>query len=180
LRPIPGSVSSHATEDEAPPRSFDPEVPDRSGARMSRLPATAQGAIGAAESLIYFVVAALLLVAAAFTVVGAVIDLVEGSDSRRITDAGVFVLDRILLLFIIGELLYTLRLVNFGGRILVEPFLFIGLIAVVRRVLVITAEFERGRQETIDFLIQIGALAALALVLAVAIHLLRGSATQAP
>ena len=89
-------------------------------------------------------------------------------------------LDRILLLFIIAELLYTLRLVNFGGRILVEPFLFIGLIAVVRRVLIITAEFEQGRAETIDFLIQIGALAALALVLAVAIHLLRGSARQAP
>jgi uncharacterized membrane protein (DUF373 family) len=90
------------------------------------------------------------------------------------------VLDRILLLFIIGELLYTLRLVNFGGRILVEPFLFIGLIAVVRRVLVLTAEFEHGEQEAIDFLIQIGALASLALVLAIAIHLLRGSATEAP
>jgi uncharacterized membrane protein (DUF373 family) len=147
---------------------------------MSGLPETAQGAIGAAENLIYFVVAALLLGAAGFTVVGTVVDLIEGADSRRISDSGVFVLDRVLLLFIIGELLYTLRLVNFGGRILVEPFLFIGLIAVVRRVLVITAEFEHGRQEALDFLIQIGALAALALVLAVAIHLLRGSSTHEP
>jgi uncharacterized membrane protein (DUF373 family) len=50
-----------------------------------------------------------------------------------------------LLVFIIAELLYTLRVVNFGGRILVEPFLFIGLIAVVRKVLVITAGAGRHR-----------------------------------
>ena len=81
-----------------------------------------------------------------------------------------------LLLFIIAELLHTLQLVDFGGRILVEPFLFIGLIAVVRRVLVLMAEAEGGRRtENTGFLVQIGALAGLALVLALAIHLLRGS-----
>jgi hypothetical protein len=72
--------------------------------------------------------------------------------------------------------------VTFGGRILVEPFLFIGLIAVVRRVLVITAEIEGtpDRDEITDFLIQVGALAGLALVLALSIHLLRRSAVQQP
>jgi uncharacterized membrane protein (DUF373 family) len=79
-------------------------------------------------------------------------------------------------MFIIAELLVTLRLVDLRGRILVEPFLFIGLIAVVRRVLVLMAEAEGGnRVENNDFLIQIGALGGLALVLALAIHLLRRS-----
>jgi hypothetical protein len=78
-------------------------------------------------------------------------------------------------MFIIAELLYTLRLVNFGGRILVEPFLFIGLIAVVRRVLVITAEFEGGRGQASDFVRQIGALAGLALAFTLAIYLFRRS-----
>jgi uncharacterized membrane protein (DUF373 family) len=100
----------------------------------------------------------------------------RGAHSRQITDAGVFLLDRVLLIFIIAELLYTLRLVNLGGRVLVEPFLFIGLIAVVRKVLVITAEFATTRSAVVDFVIQVGALAALALVLAIAIRLLRGSA----
>jgi phosphate-starvation-inducible protein E len=119
----------------------------------------------------------LLVLAALFTVVGMVAPLIEGSRSRDVGDAGVFILDRILLLFIIAELLYTLRLVIFsGGRILVEPFLFIGLIAVVRRVLVITAGLEGGRGDVTDFLIEICALAGLALVLAVSIHLLRRSA----
>jgi uncharacterized membrane protein (DUF373 family) len=144
--------------------------------------AIVESSFGAAEGAIYVVVAALLVAAAAFTAVGTVIDVIEGSDSRSITDTGVFILSRVLLMFIIAELLYTLRLVNFGARILVEPFLFIGLIAVVRRVLVITAEVEGhpGRREITNFLIQIGALAGLALVLSLSIHLLRGSAGEQP
>lgn len=48
-----------------------------------------------------------------------------------------------LLLLIIAELLYTLQLVVARGEIATEPFLFIGIIAVVRRVVVITAEIEK-------------------------------------
>jgi uncharacterized membrane protein (DUF373 family) len=149
------------------------EFPRRSVALHAR--------IGAAENAIYLVVAALLLVGAGFTVVGTIIDLVEGSGSRTISDAGVFLLDRVLLLFIIAELLYTLRVVNFSGRILVEPFLFIGLIAIVRKVLVLTAEVQEPGRATTGFLAQIGALAALALVLCLSIYLLRRSgASPAP
>jgi uncharacterized membrane protein (DUF373 family) len=135
-----------------------------------------QQGLNGADSAIYTVVGALLVVAAGFTIIGTVIDLVEGSDSRAITDSGLFVLERVLLLFIIAELLYTLRLVDEGGRILVEPFLFIGLIAVIRRVLVITAEAElRDTGAVTDFAIEVGALAGLALVLVVAIRLLRAA-----
>ncbi|MEA2466420.1 MAG: hypothetical protein QOJ57_546 [Thermoleophilaceae bacterium] len=148
----------------------------------ARESALVESTFAAAEGGIYLVVASLLLVAAVFTAVGTVVDVIEGSDSRSITDTGVFILSRVLLMFIIAELLYTLRLVNFGGRILVEPFLFIGLIACVRRILVITAEVEGHpqRRDIEDFLIQVGALAGLVIVLAAAIHLLRGSAGGQP
>ena len=140
---------------------------------------TLHAAIGRAESTIYVVAATLLVVGAAFIVVGTITDLVEGSDSRAIADAGVFLLDRILLLFIIAELLYTLRVVNIGGRILVEPFLFIGLIAIVRKVLVLTAEVQEPGRDVTGFLVEIGALAGLALVLSISIFLLRRSAASA-
>ncbi len=140
---------------------------------------TLHAAIGRAESTIYVVAAALLVVGAAFIVVGTITDLVEGSDSRAIADAGVFLLDRILLLFIIAELLYTLRVVNIGGRILVEPFLFIGLIAIVRKVLVLTAEVQEPGRDVTGFLVEIGALAGLALVLSISIFMLRRSAAPA-
>jgi uncharacterized membrane protein (DUF373 family) len=141
-------------------------------------PQTLQQGISGAERWIYLVVALFLVLAAGFTVLGTVTDLIQGSESRAVGDTGVFVLDRVLLMFIIAELLYTLRLVDFGGRILVEPFLFIGLIAVVRRILVVTAEAEtrQGRPATIDFLIQLGTLGGLALVLAASIYFLRGRA----
>jgi uncharacterized membrane protein (DUF373 family) len=154
--------------------------PGPSDAPPSRESALVEGLFGGAEAGIYFVAAGLLICAGAFIGIGTVADLIEGIDERSVTASGVLVLSRVLLLFIIAELLYTLRLVNFGGRILVEPFLFIGLIAVVRRILVLTAEIEGkpGRDQITDFIIQLGALAGLALVLSIAIHLLRRSGSS--
>jgi uncharacterized membrane protein (DUF373 family) len=134
--------------------------------------------MAALQTAIYFAVTALLIVAAVSTFAGTVVDVIEGSDSRPISDIGLFVLDRVLLLFILAELLYTLRLVDAGGRILVEPFLFIGLIAIVRRVLVLVAEGEsrHGRSQATDFVIEMAGLGGLALVLVLSIYLLRRSA----
>ena len=134
--------------------------------------------VGVAQSVIYLAVAALLLVAAGFVLVGTAVDLVEGSRSRPIADTGVFLLDRVLLLFIIGELLYTIRLIDAEGRILVEPFLLIGLIAVVRRVVVMAAELDGADGDHVDeFVLQVAALAGLAFVLVLSIYLLRRSGT---
>jgi uncharacterized membrane protein (DUF373 family) len=141
-------------------------------------PFVAQAGMGVMQTVIYFAVATLLIVAAGFTFVGTVVDLVEGRDSRPIADVGVFVLDRVLLLLIFAELIYTLRLIDRGGRILVEPFLFIGLIAIVRRVLVLVAEVEhrQSRGGIEDFVIEMAGLGGLALALMFSIYLLRRSA----
>lgn len=161
-------------------RSDRGPTPERRALGRPRGPFSFRVWLARAEDAIYVVVAAMLAVAAAFTLVGSVIDVLEGSRSRAITDTGVFILDRILLLFIIAELFYTLRRVNVGGRILVEPFLFVGLIAVVRRMLVLMAEGEvRGGTKT-DFVIEVGVLAGLALVLTLSIHLLRRNAARQP
>ncbi|MBA2644500.1 MAG: hypothetical protein H0U80_03545 [Solirubrobacterales bacterium] len=125
----------------------------------------------------------MLVAAAVFIVVGTTSEGVGSLGEASAIDTGVLVLDRILLLFIIAELLFTLRLTISRGEILVEPFLFIGLIAVVRRVLVITAASERaaigGRMLT-NFLLELGVLALLAMSLSIAICLLRRSASAAP
>jgi hypothetical protein len=58
----------------------------------------------------------------------------------------------------------------------VEPFLFVGLIAVVMRILIITAELERqtpaGRALT-NLLLELGLLGFLTLALAAAIYMVR-------
>jgi uncharacterized membrane protein (DUF373 family) len=155
------------------------EIPPREGAgvRAGQI-ARLESGISGAETAIYVVAALLLLVAAGFTLVGTLIDVIEGSGSRRIADAGLFVLDRVLLLFMIAELLYTLRVVNFGGRILVEPFLFIGLIAAVRKVLVVAAEGDAQGLSSTQLVVQVAAFGGLGLVLALSIFLLRRSAPR--
>jgi uncharacterized membrane protein (DUF373 family) len=98
-------------------------------------------------------------------------------------DVGVVVLDRILLTPIIAELGYTLRFVVCTHAIAVEPFLYIGLIAVVRRILIVTAQLERGPRAgsaATNLLLELGVLGLLVPALAVAVHLVRRSATPEP
>lgn len=131
------------------------------------------------EDAIYGI-AFLLLVAAAVLVVIGSVDTVMRTVTRHLNtlDAGVLVLDRILLILIIAELAYTLRKVLERHEIAAEPFLFIGLIATVRRILIVTAKFEQpqSNEAVTRLLLQLGALALLVLAIAAAILLIRYSA----
>jgi uncharacterized membrane protein (DUF373 family) len=131
------------------------------------------------ETAIYLTVGIFLTVAALFLVIGIVNDLRHAIDNgANAVDIGVLVLDRILLMLIVAELVYTLGLVVHTHRLSAEPFLYIGLIAVVRRTLIVTASIERfpasGRALT-NLLLQLGTLSLLAVALAVAIFLVRRS-----
>ena len=59
-------------------------------------------------------------------------------------ETALMVLDRVLLIFIFAELLNTIGIIVREREILAEPFVLIGLIAVVRRILLVTAESERA------------------------------------
>ena len=129
------------------------------------------------ELVLYVAVGILLAVASLFVLIGTVHELAHAISHRLGgVDTGVIVLDRVLLLLIIAELVYTLRFVLRTHEIAVEPFLFIGLIAVVRRILIVTAQFERpvsaGRALT-NLLLELGLLGFLALALAASLFLIR-------
>ena len=131
------------------------------------------------EEALYITVGLVLLAAAVLVVIGTVSGLVSSIRSRQsAVQIGIILLDRTLLLLIVAELMHTLRFVVLRGKIVVEPFLFVGLIAVVRRVLIITAELEQqtpsGRALT-NQLLELGLLGFLALALAVSIFLVRRS-----
>lgn len=131
------------------------------------------------EEALYIIVGLLLLAAAVLVVVGTISGLISSIDTRQsAVDIGVVLLDRILLILIVAELLHTLRFVVLRGEIVVEPFLFVGLIAVVRRILIITAELERqtpGARALTNQLLELGLLGVLTLALAIAIYLVRRS-----
>jgi uncharacterized membrane protein (DUF373 family) len=89
----------------------------------------------------------------------------------------VFLLDRILLIIIFVEVLYTVQ-VSFRQHILQpEPFLVVGLIAVTRRILVLTAEMSKLGKETqtgfYNAMIELGLLTILIISLVLCLRMLR-------
>jgi hypothetical protein len=137
-------------------------------------------AIGIVETGLYLLVGALLVVAGGLILFDTAAGFVTGiGDGESASELGLRVLDRVLLLLIVAELLFTLQLVIARGEIATEPFLFIGIIAVVRRVVVITAEIEnlpQGGRALTNFLIELGLLALLVVAFGLAIFLIRRGA----
>jgi phosphate-starvation-inducible protein E len=86
-------------------------------------------------------------------------------------------LDRLLLILMIVEILYTVQ-VSFREHALIpEPFLIVGLIAAIRRVLVLTAEFPALLNENAGAfrsgMMELGLLTGLILVLVASLTLMR-------
>ena len=136
--------------------------------------------IGMVETGLYLIVGVFLVAAGGLILFDTLRGLIEGLiDHDPAGELGLRVLDRILLLLIVAELLFTLQLVISRGEIATEPFLFIGIIAVVRRVVVITAEVEKLPQEgraLTNFLFELGLLALLVVAFSASIYLIRRGA----
>jgi uncharacterized membrane protein (DUF373 family) len=135
-----------------------------------------RGSLAVVEEALYVIVGLLLLGAAVLVVIGALDEVVNELKLAHpdYVNIAVTLLDRILLALIIAELVHTLRHVVLRGEIVAEPFLFVGLIAVVRRILIETANLEH-RTPTTHELWELGILGLLTLVLAIAIYLVRRS-----
>jgi uncharacterized membrane protein (DUF373 family) len=94
-----------------------------------------------------------------------------------LTENIVLLLDRILLIIIFVEVLYTVQ-VSFRQRVLQPgPFLVVGLIAVTRRILVLTAEIPKLIKENDavfqNAMIELGLLTVLIVALVFSIRAMR-------
>ena len=89
----------------------------------------------------------------------------------------VFVLDRILLVIIFVEVLYTVQVSFRQHTLQPEPFLVVGLIAVTRRILVLTAELSKLAKETptgfYNSMIELSLLTVLIVALVFSLRLVR-------
>lgn len=132
------------------------------------------------ETVIYlfagFLIAAGAAVLLLSTMVEGIRHLLEGGYS----EVALALLDRILLAMMLAEILYTLLRFAREGTIEAVPFLVIGIIAAVRRVLVLTAEavekFDLADPAFLAVLAELGLLAFLVVAFALAIRLVRPSA----
>jgi uncharacterized membrane protein (DUF373 family) len=130
------------------------------------------------EDGIHILVAVLLTVIAVVFFIdvarGLVAELMGHYDSLALV---LNVLDKSLVIFIVAELLHTVRITIRDRSLDAGPFLVIGLIAGIRRVLILTAQAERSFQwnpQGIELVI----LIALILAMAVTILVWRHSTTS--
>jgi uncharacterized membrane protein (DUF373 family) len=132
------------------------------------------GVLDAFERVAYLAIALALSVPIVMLVFSAAMSMLEVSEVG-VLQTTLAVLDRVLLAFIFVELIDTVRVtLREQGILIAEPFLLVGLIAVVRRILLLTAEIERASAEEFqNMLIELGVMTGLVIVLTIALYFTR-------
>jgi len=107
-------------------------------------------------------------------------NLMAGSLTTNI----VSLLDRVLLILLVVELLYTVQVSFREHALMPEPFLLVGLIAGIRRVLLLTAELghvhEQSEAVFRHFIVELLTLTVLIVALVISLVLLRKRSGMAP
>jgi uncharacterized membrane protein (DUF373 family) len=126
------------------------------------------------ERIAYLAIALALSVPIVMLVFSAAMSMLEVSEVG-VPETALAVLDRVLLAFIFVELIDTVRVtLRERGIFIAEPFLLVGLIAVVRRILLLTAEIERASAEEFqNMVIELGVMTGLVIVLTIALYFTR-------
>jgi uncharacterized membrane protein (DUF373 family) len=118
-------------------------------ADVTQLGRLAGGAFLSLEIVAYVVLGAMLAVAVVLGVVGAGVSIAHAvANALQMssdTEALVVAVDRLLFVLMIVEVMHTVRVSFRSGQLVCEPFLIVGLIASIRRVLVITLETSQAR-----------------------------------
>ncbi|WP_293903895.1 phosphate-starvation-inducible PsiE family protein [Phenylobacterium sp.] len=159
-----------------------PEVRTR---EVNRLSAGAGAVFLTVEVLAYVVLGVMLAIAVLVGVGGAAVSLWRAILARGETGALVLAVDRLLFVLMVVEVMHTVRVSFRSGRLVCEPFLIVGLIASIRRVLVITLETSQAHEPgkwSLDAqallgstMLELTVLGGLILVMVISIYLLRRS-----
>jgi uncharacterized membrane protein (DUF373 family) len=141
------------------------------------------GFLGHAEVFVYSVLAVLLIVTAVATAANAGVMLWDGLRHWTVLTQTLKVLDQLLVVLMLVEILHTVRISIRSHILVTEPFLVVGLIASIRRILVITLEaanLTKGGVWSQDSssifrasMFELGLLGFLVLILVFSITLLR-------
>lgn len=138
------------------------------------------GLLGKAEHYIYLAAGYILVLAAAGLLVAAVVEMANLVFESKYTDAIIHLLDRVLLALMLAEIIYTVGRIVQTQQLETEPFLVVGIIAAIRRILILTAEgsshVDINDPHFIGTLAELGVLTVIILLLVWAIYLLRKAA----
>jgi uncharacterized membrane protein (DUF373 family) len=129
------------------------------------------------EDFVYVALGGLLAVSAVLMLADGAVTFSRQLMSASMAGATIGLLDRLLLTLMIVELLYTVQVSFREHAVVPEPFLIVALVAVVRRVLVLTAEFGELKNQTPEqfraSMIELGVLTFMLVAFVVSLRLLR-------
>jgi uncharacterized membrane protein (DUF373 family) len=164
-----------------------PEIPSR---EINRLGVSAGRVFLTIEVLAYVVLGVMLALAVLVGVGGAAVSLWGAIAARGEAEALVVAVDRLLFVLMVVEVMHTVRVSFRSGKLVCEPFLIVGLIASIRRVLVITLETSQAHQPgkwspdaeglLNATMLELAVLGGLILIMVISIYLLRRSDREHP
>jgi uncharacterized membrane protein (DUF373 family) len=135
------------------------------------------------EQFVYIALAVILLLTTVLAMAGLCALLIDGLHDWTGTTVVFEIIDRLLFVLMLVEILYTVRASIESGALSSEPFLIVGLIACIRRILVISLETSSLTQpnnwtsESSDLfhaaMLELGVLGGLVVVMVGAIWFIR-------
>ncbi len=135
------------------------------------------------ETGIYVAVAVVITIAALIALGACGVALWHGLGTMNSLDTLLQLIDELLLVLMLVEILHTVRISIRSHELVAEPFLLVGLIATIRRMLVLGLTVENlsrlegwnaSRQALLhESVLELGLLGLLVLVLVIAIYMLR-------
>jgi uncharacterized membrane protein (DUF373 family) len=110
------------------------------------------------QDVVAITVGLILIALAAVLLVSGMIDFANGADGK-ISAAAPLLLDRVLLVLILVEIVHTVVLSLRAHRLVAQPFIVVGLIAVIRRILVVLTPGSRSSLSAAELGLLIGMVA---------------------
>ncbi len=125
------------------------------------------------ENIIYTIVALLLVASACLLIYSEIVSFYELFYVKNHIQVAIEIIAKTLLLVMILEILYTVRITIKEHVLCSEPFLIVGLIAAIRRILIISVEVAYYQEKTHTYMLEIGVLSGMILIFVISIVLLR-------
>ena len=129
-------------------------------------------------------IGAVLILATLLQLTGSLANVLESLRHWPETSNIFLIVDKLLFTLMLVEILHTVRQSITSDQIPVEPFLIVGLIASVRRILIVTVDVadqskQADTEHFVHSMIELGVLGGLTLVLILSIYLSRVSKRKA-
>jgi hypothetical protein len=133
--------------------------------------------LGNAESAVLTLIGFVLVILALLMLESAVMAVVHATQEGKIREEAIEILDSVLLVMMTMEIVYTVAISLEAHALVAEPFLIIGAIAAIRRMLVITATSTKDEHTDPavfrNTLIELALLALIVITMALSIYTLK-------